>query len=441
MRPQLEVVEGGASSPRWPHALELGALAAGLAWCFTLAGAMPSWSAELGRFQALMAVAYVFLGLALARMSRFRGLPHLGAFVVVVAFVLRAAVIPTTPTLSDDVYRYVWEGRVLAHGQSPYAHAPDDSALVRLRDDRIHAQVNHRDLRTIYPPAAEAGFAMVASLSASVLAMKLWILLHDLLLVFVLVRWCERREGSAIGAIAYAWNPLLIAEFAGSGHHDPTAMLPLALACYWGDRRPVASALALSLAVLTKLVPLLALPFLWMRWPNRARALALALTGAGLAGFLWLTRGDHSGLAAYAEHWRNNDSLFHLLAFIFGDLRARYAAGLLILGVVVVLLVRRTEAADGVRHAMRASLLLGPVLHPWYLGWALMFEPLRISPPWLLLSALALLSYGVLSSPTDPSHYHLSVAWRGLEYGAPLLLALFLAWRRRRRIPSFGDAA
>ena len=439
-RPHLGIVGGGAGSPRWPQALELGALAAGLVWCFTLAGTIPSWSAELGRFQALMAVAFVFLGVGLARMPRYRGLPHLGPFVVVVAFVLRAAVIATPPTLSDDVYRYVWEGRVLAHGQSPYEHAPEDPELAPLRDDSIYPKVNHRELSTIYPPLAEAGFALVASLSTSVLAMKLWILLHDLLLVIVLVRWCERREGSALGAIAYAWNPLLIAEFAGSGHHDPTAMLPLALACYWVDRRPLASSLALSLAVLTKLVPLLALPFLFIRWPWRARALALVMTGTGLAGFHWLTRGEHSGLTAYLAHWRNNESLFHVLALVFGDLRARYAAALIAAGVVAALLMRRVEAADGIRHALRASLLLGPVLHPWYLGWVLMFEPLRISPPWLLLSALAFLSYGVLSQPTDPSRYHLSLAWRVLEYGAPLSLALFLAWRRRRRVQSFGDA-
>ncbi len=439
-RPDLEIIEGGAGSPRWPQALELAALAAGLAWCFTLAGAIPSWSAELGRFQALMAVAFIFLGVGLARMPRYRRLPHLGSFVVVVAFVLRAAVITTTPTLSDDVYRYVWEGRVLAHGQSPYEHPPDALELAPLRDDTIHPMVNHRELSTIYPPMAEAGFALVATLSADVLAMKLWILLHDLLLVIVLVRWCERREGSALGAIAYAWNPLVIAEFAGSGHHDPTAMLPLALACYWVDRRPVASSVALSIAVLTKLVPLLALPFLFIRWPRRARALALVMIGAGLAGFHWLTRGEHSGLSAYLAHWRNNESLFHGLSFVFGDLRARYAAGVIAVGVIVALLLRRVEAADGIRQALRASLLLGPVLHPWYLGWVLMFEPLRISPPWMLLSALAFLSYGVLSQPTDPGGHHLSLAWRLLEYGAPLSLALFLAWRRRRRVQSFGDA-
>lgn len=431
-RPHLELVAGGADAPRWIPALELGAIAIGLALCFTWAGALPSWSGELGRFQLLMAVAFSFLALVLLRADRYRGLPHLGAFVVVVGFVLRAAVIPTTPTLSDDIYRYVWEGRVIAAGHDPYAHAPDSPELAALRDARIHPHVNHPQLSTIYPPLAELGFALVARLSATVMAMKVWILLHDLVLVAVLAAWCQQRSGSAIAAVAYAWNPLVIAEYAGSGHHDPTALLGLALALKWMDRRPVASALALACAALIKLAPLVALPFLWRRWPKRARLAAVLVLAPGLALFVAWTRGRDSGLSAYVAHWRNNESLFQLLAFMLGDARARIAAGVLLAALLVWLWRRRSEPLDATRSLLRGSLLLGPVVHPWYLGWELMFQPLRNSAPWLLLSALALGSYGVLTPPADRAHYHLSIVGRAFEYGLPFALAILIHWQRRR---------
>ncbi|MEO5989898.1 MAG: glycosyltransferase 87 family protein [Candidatus Eisenbacteria bacterium] len=430
--PEMTWVEGGAAAPRWPRALELGALAAGMTLCFTLAGALPSWRAELGRLQALMAVAFVFLALALARMERYRALPHTGAFVIVVAFVLRAAVFTTTPSLSDDIYRYVWEGRVISHGQNPYAHAPADPVLGSLADPAILPRVNHPELSAIYPPVAEAGFALVATVSATVGAMKFWILLHEMALIALLARWCQKRSGSALGAIAYAWNPLVVVEYAGSGHHDPTALLWLTFALYWMERRPVGSALALSAAVLVKLVPLVAIPFLWMRWPWRARWVALGTIGPGLGAFAWLTRGEGSGLAAYAAHWRNNELFFHYLAIAFGDDRARWLAACLLVAFILIVLMRRVEALNGTRAAIGATLLLGPVLHPWYLGWALVFEPLRVSAPWLLLSALALLSYGVLSPPQEQGGFHLSLAWRWLEYGLPLALAAFLAGRHHR---------
>ncbi len=433
MRSRLELVEGGAQAPRWPLALELGALAAGLTLCFTLAGSLHSWAVELGRFQALMGVAFLFLALTLARSSRYRSLPHTGLFVVVVAFALRVSVLMTPPTLSDDIYRYVWEGRVIAAGQSPYAFAPSSPELAPLRDAAIHPRVNHPELRTIYPPLAQAGFALVATLSPTVLAMKLWILLHDLALVCVLVRWCQKRSGSALAAVAYAWNPLIVAEYAGSGHHDPTALLWLILAFYWNERRPLASAFALSAAVMVKLLPIVALPFLWRRWSSRARVAAVTVSGAGLAVFAWLTQGDASGLGAYAAQWRNNELVFHYLALALGDQSARWVVA----GVCAIFLIwrlrLRVESVDGARDTLRFALLVGPVLHPWYLGWAMVFEPLRGSAPWLLLSALSLLSYGVLSPPPEGGAHHLALGWRWVEYGLPMILAGILAWLRHTR--------
>ena len=435
MKPVLRVIEGGVAAPASPlRALELMAAGAGLTLVLTLAAALPSWTAELGRLQGLMAVAFAFYALALWRSGRWRALPHAGLAVFVVALAMRLAVLRVAPTLSDDLWRYLWDGRVLAHGLDPYAYAPADTALASLRDALVHPRVNHPELRTIYPPLAEAGFAFMALVAPGVTGMKCWIVLHDLALVAVLLRWCARRGGSALPVIAYAWNPLVVLEYAGSGHHDPTGILWLVVALAWLDSRPLLSAAAFAAAVLVKLVPLLALPFLLVRWPWRARALALALLAAGLGMFLARARGPASGLEAYSAHWRNNELAFHYLAALLGDARARGAAAGAVVIVVGLLLWRRSEVASATRTAVRMLLLTGPVLHPWYLGWALAFEPLAPSWPWLALSALALLNYGVLAVPGEGSAFHLSLAWRWFEYGVPLVLAAALAARHHLRV-------
>ena len=164
-----------------PVALSLLALAIA-----ALLGRLGDWRGELGRFQALMLAAFCAYALAVWRRARWRGLPGAGAFVVLVALALRAALVATPPTLSDDLYRYVWEGRVLASGSSPYAHAPLDSALATLRDAAIFPRVNHPELSAIYPPLAEAGFALVARVWFSLVAFKLWVLLHDVALCALL---------------------------------------------------------------------------------------------------------------------------------------------------------------------------------------------------------------------------------------------------------------
>ena len=434
MKPVLRVIEGGGAAPAAPlRALELMAAGAGLTLAFTLAAALPSWAGELGRLQALMAVAFAFFALALWRSPRWRGLPHAGLAVFVVALAMRLAVIRVAPTLSDDLWRYLWDGRVLAHGLDPYAHAPADAAVASLRDAVVHPHVNNPELRTIYPPLAEAGFALVALVAPGVTGMKCWIVLHDLALVGVLLHWCARRGASTLPVIAYAWNPLVVLEYAGSGHHDPTGILWLVVALAWLESRPLLSAAAFAAAVLVKLVPLVALPFLFVRWPWRARALALVLVAAGLGVFLARATGPASGLEAYSARWRNNELAFHYLAAMLGDARARGAVAGLVVFVTGLLLWRRTEVASATRTALRTLLLAGPVLHPWYLGWALAFEPLAPSWPWLVLSALALLNYGVLAAPGEGGSFHLALAWRWLEYGLPLALAVALTAGRRLR--------
>jgi hypothetical protein len=409
------------------------ALGAGLTLVCTLAARLPSWRVDLGRLQALMAVAFAFQALALAAIGRWRGLPHTGLAVFVVALAMRAAVLPVAPTLSDDVYRYIWDGRVLAHGIDPWAYAPSHPALAALRDAAIHSRINHPELRTIYPPLAEAGFALVAAVRPTVGAMKLWIALHDLALVAVLTAWCARRTGSALPAIAYAWNPLVVLEYAGSGHHDSTGLLWLALAFALADRRPAASAAAFAAAVLVKLAPLVLLPFLWRDWGARARAVAVALIAPGLALFLARARGAGSGLEAFATTWRNNELAFHYAALALGDRGARIAVAVAVAALVAVLLWRRVETVRAARATMRTLLLAGPVLHPWYLGWALVFEPAGFSWAWLALSALALLNYGVLAAPAEGGAYHLPLAGRAIEYGVPAAIAAVLALASRRR--------
>jgi len=252
----------------------------------------------------------------------------------------------------------------------------------------------------------------------------------------VLLRWCARRGGSALPAIAYAWNPLVVLEYAGSGHHDPSGLLWLVLALAWLESRPLLSASAFAAAVLVKLAPLVALPFLLSRWPWRARLLALGLVGAGLALYIAHARGPGSGLEACLAHGRHNELGFHYLAVLLGEARARGMVASLVVLVVGLLLWRRADAASATRTTFRALILAGPILNPWYLGWVLALEPLAPSWPWLVLSACSLLSYGMLASPALGSGVELPLAWRWFEYGVPLALAAVLALRHRLRQPA-----
>ncbi len=434
-RPPLQLIEGGARVPGIGAAFELGALGVALTLVVTWMSLLPGAFHDLGRFQLLYVVAFALYAIAVLRLGRWAALPHVGWAVLAVTLATRAAFLAAPPSLSGDLFRYVWEGKVLAHGLDPYRLSPSDPALAALRDVAIHPFVNHPELAAIYPPLALAGYAAISAISPSVLAIKLWCVANEIALVIVLLAWIKRRGLSPANVLVYAWNPLVIVEFAGSAHNDPAGMLWLALALMWAERRPVGAALALAAGVLTKLAPLVAVPFLVLRWPWRARMVAFVSIAAGLAAYFVWTRQPASGLAAYGGNWRNNELAFHYLALWTGsDAVARAIAAAAVAAVLGFALARGTAPERATLLGFRTALLLSPVVHPWYLGWTLMFEPLKPSWPWLILSLTMILNYGVFATPAAGRSFHLPLAWRWIENGIPLAVAIAM-WIARRAQP------
>lgn len=415
-------------------ALELAGLGVGLTLVCGLMAALPSWFHNLGAFQGLFVLAFAFYALALLRLERYAALPRVGLAVFGVALAARVALLPATPSLSADLYRYLWEGRVVVHGGNPYRQSPDDPGLAALRDEAHYAPINHKQLATIYPPLAMAGFALVARIAPTVMAFKLWVIAHDLALVLLLLAWARRRGASATAVIAYAWNPLVLVEYAGTGHFDPTGIFWLILALYLARSRPLASGLALVAGTMVKLAPALAAPFLMRDWPWRARVATAVALALGIAVFLGASQHSASGLRAYWGSWRNNEGGFYLLERGLGSFdAARWAAIVVVLAGLAWAWLRAWSPAGATRLGIRLALLASPVLHPWYLGWALAFEPLALSWPWILLSLTAILNYGVFATPAAGRSFHLPLAWRMVEYGIPLIVGAAIAWRRRVR--------
>jgi len=83
-------------------------------------------------------------------------------YIFVVALLCRVAVFPLLP--SDDMNRYMWEGKMLNQDINPYELAPDSSKLVGLRDD-IWEGINHPDMTAAYPPGILFLFSQLNKIS------------------------------------------------------------------------------------------------------------------------------------------------------------------------------------------------------------------------------------------------------------------------------------
>ncbi len=352
------------------------------------------------------------------------------AGILLVAVVLRVLLLPLPPTLSEDVLRYLWDGKVAGAGLNPYRWAPDAPQVEPLRDADWQ-RLPHRHVPTVYPPLAMAVFSIAARLPASLLALKGLLTAADLA-TCVLLLWLARRRGLPRGRVVwYAWNPLVALEVAGMGHVDALGVAAVvATVCLVTvrPRRVAAAATTAAAAVLAKLVPVLALPA-FARQSGRPwlfLALCAALVAVACAPVIVATGGVPQGLVAYGVSWEFNGPLWEPLWRLLDRIelsaaverlldRLKQGSGehefwnrfypynypqllaklLLAPGLLAVVLLawRRSDPVIAAGILFGGLPLFSATVYPWYLLWALPWAALCRQPAWLLLAALAPLSY------------------------------------------------
>lgn len=306
------------------------------------------------------------------------------------ALAVRGVLMLSPPTLSDDLYRYLWEGRAALLGGNPYLHAP---AAALWPEDAIRALVNHPEVSSIYPPVAVWGFALLGALWYDPLVIKAAMGILDALVAWALADILVGRRRSLSGAWLYALHPLAAVEAAGSGHLEPAALLCMLLAIRAWDRGQP-GVLWAGAGGLIKLLPLALLPTLWRRAPHLLIAVA-ALAAITTAPFWDAGATLGRGLGTYAQHWSFNASLFAIIEAVFGTWARPVAVGL---GATVSVLAvaRRADPAAVALWIGGAFVLLSPTVHPWYIAWAWLPALICGVRSWSLLATLAPLSYAVL---------------------------------------------
>jgi hypothetical protein len=371
-------------------------------------------------------------------------------FILLAACVFRATMLWRSPDLSDDIHRYLWDARVSAAGISPWAHAPEDPALDSV-DPALRARVAHRDVKTVYPPVAQASFRVGSGGGEHPTALRALFAAADVAIV-----WLLARQGGGFAAALYAFHPLPVLEVAGQGHVDSLAIaLLLASLALLSARRRVAAGIAWAASVLTKYVSIAAvLPM------ARRGGWRLALSATAVVSALWVAsaRGGATpagGLFDYASRWDFNSVLYpaavemvrsaefpartkgaflnwkerlghpawtqSVFPYFYDGFFARAALALALAGLWIVIGLRVREPRAATFASLGALLLLSPTLHPWYLLWTLPFAAERREPAFLYLSFAVPLSYGLLFPIPGLSRSFLLA----LEY-APF--ALLLGW-------------
>jgi hypothetical protein len=401
-----------------------------------------------------------------------------------VAIALRTAMLECAP--GDDMWRYIWEGRVQVHGQNPYVENPDSPALTALRTENWRL-INHRESAAIYPPAAELIFRALAQLRPSVPLFKLVFVAADLLTAALILRLCtatrERDENrrlqppaeasseEAIGrrfdgtlrdykaAAWYAWNPAVVYAFAGAGHYDSMMLLSLVATLallYRADGQgppapenlpPMATKLAatawagagcLGVAIALKIVPLFLLPAAALAL--RARSFVLVLSAAvplalcEMYGGVWIV---FRPLTNFADVTRFHDLFWWLVEAGVGPNPFQrnwpFTAAFGIAWAIVTFIFRR-DWRRCVLWTFGVMLVLSPVLHPWYTVWILPIATWQRAHAWTVLSLSSLAALVLWDTTPWWTAWEPNLVTRALVIVPPLSV-LLIGWRSNRARP------
>jgi len=310
---------------------------------------------------------------------------QLQALIFIGAVGFRSALLTSHPIQEVDIYRYLWDGAVAAEGINPYRYSPlqvrttseDGIAtpeLLRLRDlgsrspaiATVLTRVHFGQFTTVYPPVSQAVFAAAAlvtppdaSLSTRLTILKGILVAFDLLTLGLVMQLLHLARRHQAWSILYGWCPLVLKEFANSGHLDAiavclTAGAALLFLCDHGcverkqglSRSMLLSSMTLALATGAKLYPAVLIPLLCLlsarRYGLRSGVVYAGVFGLTLAVVMspmlgtqpadlsTNTAGEHqtlssgpsatdaslrpeSGLTVFLRQWEMNDLIFMLI--------------------------------------------------------------------------------------------------------------------------------
>jgi Glycosyltransferase family 87 len=414
------------------------------------------------------------------------------ATMIGVAIGLRLLLLPATPLFSDDIWRYLWEGRVQCAGHSPYAFAPLHFAGTPFAEgDPFWAHINYPEISAIYPPIAQLIFLLVAMSWYGLMGMKGVMVIADLGVLVLLIALLRRRGVNPLWALAWGWSPLVGLEVAGSGHLDAIAAFFIVWWLFELEReREVSASIALGLAIATKLVPALLLPVA-LRWHRSRWTIALALLVPALLYIPYLDwdtieeppqgatllqraglEGPTRALRSYGARWRHNDGGFFLAceAVILaagavdsdgsiashetasregmadhrenpGALRVAKVICYAFLLVGLSLIVWRARSpTSAALWTLGLWLILSPVVHPWYILLLLPLAILERRISWLVFSVTALFTYATVEHYLQTGEWRESVIAWAMEWG---VLSALLVWElsARPRLPRVDRGA
>jgi hypothetical protein len=324
---------------------------------------------------------------------------------LICSIILRIGLLFIQPAGSDDYYRYVWDGKVMANGINPYQFAPADEELSHLHSNSLPRLVKYPEIKTVYPPLSlvlfYAGFLIGGE---SFWGIKILLLLFELFTFWGLFLILKELKLPQKNILLYALAPLSLFQLSIDAHVDGFGLPLLIFAIYFYlKKKNLPSLIFIGLAICIKPLGLLLIPIIFLNEKGIRAKIQSAVVPFTVCLILYLPFGlsvnVFEALANFTVHWTFNGFIFELLnSFIYDNQKTRLVCGILFLLVYTIIIFSSKDFLNKIYLAVFLLFIFSPIVHPWYIVWLAVLIP--FIPKWsgiLYISLISLTVFTVLN--------------------------------------------
>lgn len=346
------------------------------------------------------------------------------AFFIGVSILLRFILLFALPNLSDDVYRFIWDGRLLTNGHNPFDFLPsyyiENNVSVPGINEVLFNKLNSPEYFTIYPPVAQGIFALACwlfpnSIIGSAVTMKVFLFLCEIGSLFFIKKLLDHFQLPPKNILLYALNPLIIIELCGNLHFEAAMICFLLAAVFFLVKNKMTlSAFSMALSIASKLLPLMFLPFLIKRlgWKKSIQYFAIVgivivllfaplLSGAFLNNFgasldLYFQKFEFNASIYYAIRWVG----YQVVGYNWIQSVGPALAVIVLLGISMVSFSEKDFTWKNLFEKMLFAICLylafATIVHPWYVSLPIvlcLFTRFRFPILWSGLIFLTYINY------------------------------------------------
>ena len=299
-----------------------------------------------------------------------------------IGIAVRLIFVNILPIGSDDVYRYMWDGKVQSNGINPYLFTPDSPQLAKLTSDILPAKVNYPDMKTIYFPLSQWMFYICFQISGeSIWAYKLLILLYELLTFYSIFLLLKKLNIDPKFILFYVLCPLPIIQFAIDSHLDAFGLPLLLLSFYfYFDRKIIISAVFLGLSLSIKPVGLVIIPIFFLNEKRLIDRLKVSVIPflvffVEFLPYIFSTN-PFDAFFIYTKNWYFNGLIFNTLNSLFhNNQTSRLICAIILIITLIPIYFNRMKTEEKIYYSVLLLFIFSPVVHPWYLAWILILIP------------------------------------------------------------------